>query len=75
MERADWEALDTLWESNGAHTPFNWTHPYTGASYVVLFGDDSLTFDEQFVAAGAAIYSVSFTLDEVFAQSTYNPEL
>lgn len=75
MERADWEALDTLWGSNGAHTPFNWTHPYTGASYVVLFGDDSLTFDEQFVAGGAAVYSVSFTLDEVFAQSTYNPEL
>lgn len=75
MARDEYEAIDALYASNGSHTPFDWTHPYTGVTYVVMFGDEELTFEELFIAGGAAAYQVSFELDELFAQSTYNLEL
>ncbi|MCH9837072.1 phage tail protein [bacterium] len=73
MHTSEWEALQALLASNGAHTPFNWTHPYTGAAHVVLFGSDEITFSEN--GADEYGYNASFELIEVFTQQTYNPEL
>jgi len=73
MERDQWEALTALLSANGGHTPFSWTHPYTGEAHTVLFGDDTMSFAENGEADYG--YNASFELVEVFSAQTYNPEL
>lgn len=73
MQRVQWEALTALLSSNGSHTPFAWTHPYTGDPYTVLFGEDKIDFREN--GEHDYGYSASFELIQVFPQQTYNPEL
>lgn len=73
MQRQEWEALSALLSSNGTHTPFAWTHPYTGEAFTVLFGEDQINFREN--GEQDYGYSASFELVQVFAQQTFNPEL
>lgn len=75
MENAEWEALSALIGSNGNSIPFNWTHPYTDEALVVLFVEDSLRLDGQHVEDGRTVYTVSFQLERLFAQTTFNPQV
>jgi hypothetical protein len=76
MEKSAWTSLLALYGVNGAHTPLNWTHPYTGAAHIVLFVEDSITFEARHIElAGGTVYETSFSLDLVFDQSTFNPGL
>ena len=76
MEKPAWTSLLALYGVNGAHTPLNWTHPYTGTAHIVLFVEDSLTFEARHIElAGGTVYETSFSLDLVFDQSTFNPGL
>lgn len=75
MENTEWTALSELIESNGNHTPFNWTHPYTDEALVVLFVEDSLDFEQRHVEDGRTVYIVSFQLERLFAQATFNPQV
>ena len=76
MEKPAWTSLLALYGVNGAHTPLNWTHPYTGTAHIVLFVEDSLTFEAKHIAlTGGTVYETSFSLDLVFDQSTFNPGL
>tara|TARA_R110000782_G_scaffold259110_2_gene349330 strand:+ start:42073 stop:44181 length:2109 start_codon:yes stop_codon:yes gene_type:complete len=75
MENAQWQALLANHEANGNHTPINWTHPYTNEAVVVLFVEDVLSMEELHAEDGRTVYQTSYQLEELFAQSTYNPEL
>jgi phage-related protein len=73
LTKSEWETLVALLSSNGSAVPFDWTHPYTGEALVVRFVDDTVDLGGQVMVGTNVVYTANFTLEEVFAASTYNP--
>ena len=73
LDEGEWQLLDALWLSNGSDTPFTWSHPITGVSITALFVDDSLTMSIRHTESGRTAYSVTLSIEQVFAATLFNP--